>query len=251
MSISKPRMENPAKKFIEFSGKTGQFTYYDKSGEKETWRDIEVKKPIYMIVLDELSTIKGYCKKTESGIVSNEVHNITTDILKVRTFKGGFEAVGKYKDISDKIKNWGGKFTKSVYALIITGKDKTELVNFQFKGSSLNAWIDKKFNTEKFGIIIKNELREERNGDTVYKVPIIGPLNITPELLEVAIKTDMDILQPYLKAYTASQDEKEITQPETFNRPDENYSDQEPPENTEKELDTIFADANEGSDLPF
>ncbi len=240
MSISKPRMENPAKKFIEFSGKTGQFTYYDKSGERETWKDVEVKKPIYMIVLDELSTIKGYCKKTESGITSNEVHNITTDILRVRTFKGGLEAVGKYKDISDKVKNWGGKFTKSVYALLIMGKEKTELVNFQFKGSSLNAWIDKKFNTEKSGVIIKEELKEERNGDTVYKVPILNSLNITPALLELAIKTDSEILQPYLKAYTAMQAEEEMSVPE--HKSDMDYPDPEPPEEVEQQ----FSD-----DLPF
>ena len=242
MSISKPRMENPAKKFIGFSGKTGQFTYYDKSGEKETWRDVEVKKPIYFIVLDELSTIKGFCKKTKSGIVSNEVHNITTDVLKVRTFKGGLEAVGKYKDISDKIKSWGGKFTKSVYALLLTGKDKTELVNFHFKGSSLNAWIDKKFNAEKFGVIIKDELREERNGDTVYKVPVLNALNITPELLDIAVKTDSEILQPYLKAYTAAQVEEEISQPEAFTRPEIDYPDAEAPEEAEQQ----FSD-----DLPF
>ena len=245
MSISKPRMENPAKKFIGFSGKNGQFTYYDKSGEKETWRNVEIQKPIYLIVLDELSAIKGYCKKTESGITSNEVHNITTDVLKVRTFKGGLEAVGKYKDISDKVKIWGGKFTKSVYALLITGKTQAELVNFQFKGASLNSWIDKKFNTEKFGVIIKNELQEGKNGDTIYKIPVFGSLNITPELFDIAIKTDNEILQPYLRSYTATQMEKEIIPAGIIEN--EIYPDFEPETTTE----TIINQVDDGGDLPF
>jgi len=201
MSYSEPKATNPATKFIEF--RDGKFQYFDKSTEANVTIDL----PIYFIVLDELSTISGYCEKTKSGIFSNEVHRTSEEILNVRTFKGGEQIIGLYKDISDAIARIGGKFTKSVYALLLNEVGDTELVNFKFRGASFSGWIDKKFNPEKHAVGII-ETVEATKGKTVYQVPIFKPFKITPEQDETARAADTE-LQAYLKTYKAIQAESE------------------------------------------
>jgi len=202
MSFSEPKIENPATKFIEF--RDGKFQYWDKVLEKNVIIDL----PIYFVVLDELSTISGFCEKTKSGIYANEVHRITDETLNVRTFKGGEQIIGLYKDISDAVARLGGRFTKSVYALLVNSQGgDNEFVNFKFRGAAFSSWLDKKFNPEKHAIGIEQTV-EETKGKTVYQVPIFKSYRLTPELIEQATAMDKQ-LQNYLKVYKANQAEKE------------------------------------------
>ena len=204
MSISQPKLKNPCSKFIEYSGDSGEFHYYDKEEEKK----IPVKIPLYFVVLDELATITGFNEKHGSGIMSNEVHSTVNDVLRVRTFKGGISITGKYKEISDEVKTIGGKFTKSVYAMLV-GKGVTpELVNFKFKGSAFNGWLDKKFDVYSYVVGITG-LEEATKGKTKYLIPVFKPFKLTDEILEEAKKLDV-ILQKYLAEYKAQIPETEI-----------------------------------------
>jgi len=202
MSFSEPRLENPATKFIEF--RDGKFQYYN----KETEKNVIIDLPIYFVVLDELSTISGFCEKTKSGIYSNEVHRIIDEVMNVRTFKGGEQIIGLYKDISDAVARLGGKFTKSVYALLINQSGgENEFVNFKFRGAAFSSWLDKKFNPEKHAVGIEETI-EGTKGKTVYQVPIFKSYRLTPELIEQATAMDKQ-LQSYLKVYKSNQAEKE------------------------------------------
>ena len=205
MSFSEPKLENPATKFIDF--RDGKFQYYDKEQEK----NIQIELPIYFVVLDELSTISGFCEKHNCGIYSNEVHRITDEILKVKTFKGGEQIIGFYKDISDAVARLGGKFTKSVYGMLCT-KDGNELVNFKFRGAAFSGWLDKKFNPNKYGVHITGTV-EATKGKTVYQVPVFKAFNLKDELTEQAIVLDQQ-LQIYLKDYKSHQVEKEAVKTE-------------------------------------
>ena len=215
MSFSEPRLQNPATKFIEF--RDGKLQYYNKESEE----NIKIDLPVYFVVLDELSTISGFCEKTKSGIYSNEVHRITDEIINVRTFKGGEQIMGLYKDISDAIARLGGRFTKSVYALLINQQGgENELVNFKFRGAAFSGWLDKKLNAEKHAVGII-ETFEATKGTTVYQVPVFKSFRLTPELIEEATEMDKK-LQVYLKTYKANQAEAEkapaedeIIEPET------------------------------------
>ena len=208
MSKSNPKIENPCTKFIDFKSDKGRFFFYDKVKEEQ----IEIPLPIYFTVLDELATISGYNKKNDCGIYSNEVHSTASEVLRVKTFKGGESVIGLYKDIKDSIKAMGGKYTKSVYALLIHEDKTTELVNFKFKGASFSAWLDKKINplSSVIGIV---SLTEETNGNTVYQVPVFQAFKLSPELDQRAIHAD-EILQDYLKEYKAMIPEKEIAKAE-------------------------------------
>jgi hypothetical protein len=211
MSKSQPKTENPCSKFIEFKSDEGKFYYFDKTkGEKG--QNVEVPLPIYFATLDELATITGYNKRNDCGIFSNEVSSVKNEILNVRTFKGGESVIGLYADIRESIVAMGGKFTKSVYALLIDADYNTQFVNFKFRGAAFSAWLDKKFNAEKFIVVIQ-ELVEEKNGNNTYNVPVFKAFKMSPEIDAAAIEQDK-ILQAYLKIYKEQQPEKEIAQAE-------------------------------------
>lgn len=245
MSKSNPKIENPCTKFIDFKSDKGRFFFYDKEKEKQ----IDIPLPIYFTVLDELATISGYNKKNDCGIYSNEVHRTTDELMRVKTFKGGESVIGLYKDIKDSIKAMGGKYTKSVYALLIHEDKTTELVNFKFKGAAFSAWLEKKINplTTVIGII---NLIEETNGNTIYLVPVFQAFKLSPELDERAIKAD-EILQDYLKEYKALQPEKEIAKADAI---EEIQAKEEFIKESAKQdfINKSKADQNdELSDLPF
>jgi group I intron endonuclease len=207
MSKSAPTLENPCKKWIDFKADEGKFYYFDKSiGEKG--KNIEVPTPIYFSVLDELSLITGFNKRHDSGIISNEVSSVVKEKLRVRTFKGGESVVGFYSDVKDSIIAMGGKFTKSVYALLIKDDSSTEFVNFKFKGAAFSAWLDKGFNPMNF-IVGVTEFVEEKNGNNTYQVPVFKPFKSDPNIDAAAVEQDK-VLQEYLKVYKAQIPEKEV-----------------------------------------
>jgi hypothetical protein len=154
---------------------------------------VPVGEPIHIIVLDQLSTITGFDDATESGIYSNEVHNLATEKLTVKAHKGGELAEGLYQDIKGV-----GKFTKSVYACLIKGGE-LELVNFKFSGSSLSPWIDAKVGDDGCVIELKSNDVELKKGTNTYYAPTITRKVVRQDILEKAMKID-DELQTYFRA---------------------------------------------------
>lgn len=208
MSISKPKISNPTTKFIDFKSEEVKFVFWNKEEEKNE----EIKMPFYFVVLDELSTISGFCDKTQCGIFANEVHRISDEILRVRTFKGGESVTGLYKDISDEIKVLGGRFTKSVYAMLVS-ENGNELVNIKFRGAAFSSWLDKKINPEQYTIGIVG-VREKQKGKVTYNVPIFKAFKLDTERLNEAVKLDV-LLQEYLKEYKNQVIEKQESVAET------------------------------------
>lgn len=205
MSISAPKVSNPCKKFIEFSGSKGTFQYWD----KESKSNIEVKLPIQFIVLDELSTIKGYSDSTQSGIYSNEVHNLGTQDLHVKTFKGNQSRSGKYADIKADIAAMGGKFHKSIYVGIVNG-DNLELANFQLKGAAMKAWIDKEVNATMVSIVVE-DCTPAKKGKVNYMIPNWKGKEVSRALMDKACAMDKE-LQAFFKSRKVSEDTKEGVQ---------------------------------------
>ena len=199
MSLSKPKLVNPCKKFIEFKGDSGIFQYWDKVAEK----NVEVQKPFSFIVLDELSTITGFSDEYQCGIYSNEVHSLTDEPLSVRTFKGRTRIIGKYADIKKDITAIGGKFCKSVYAALINPDNTLELVNFQLKGIAFSAWMDCVIDKSAFAIKVE-DCSNGKKGKVEYKIPNYKQASLSLDLLEKAVEIDKE-LQKYLKEYSQSQ----------------------------------------------
>ncbi len=221
MSFSKPQLTNPSKKFIEWSSDNACFTYFDKDkGEKG--EKVLLPIPTYFIVLDELSTISGFCEKHGTNIFANEVRSTVKEPLLVRTFKGGERLQGLYNDIKSEAKELGGKYTQSVYAMLLTSKgQEPELVNIRLRGAACSAWIDKKINTGKAVICVK-EVSKEKKGKTEYVVPVFSSMSLTQELTDTAIAMDQ-VLQEYLREYFAQMEEKIIEAEEAAPEPQPEY----------------------------
>ncbi len=125
---------NPATRFLEWKSEKQNFAYYD----KEQGKEVEVSLPFKFLTLQEMHSVKGWHDKSESGIYSNEVKNISKDNLSVKAFKGGTIAEGKYKEIKESIVNAGGHYAKSIYAMTEDG----QIVNISLKGSGVQQWGD-------------------------------------------------------------------------------------------------------------
>jgi hypothetical protein len=222
MSLSEPRLKNPASKFISWSGSKGKFYYFDKErGEKG--ENVFFENPIYIVPLDELNTIKGFHDKSQSGIYSNEVKNLSKETLIVKAFKGGSIATGLYKDIKGNLE--GGDFAKSIYAAFINiMEDKTtylELVNISFHGSSLGPWIDAKISVDAGNVIVLSPSKDElKKGTTIYFAPKVVKSKVRQDILDKCVQMDKD-LQGYLKGYFEKpiEETENITEAQVIEKP--------------------------------
>ena len=170
MSRSNPTAKSPVARYFTWKGADGEVVYYD----KEKGKNIVVELPFTFLVLDELSTIGGFHKPSNSGFRSNEVRDMREETLFVRN-RNGVIAKGLYEGIKDEIKAKGAKYAKSIY---IAFKDDTkELVigNIQVSGAALTAWIEfsKKFNVEKVAVVIADK-KAEKNGSNDYFTPVFA-----------------------------------------------------------------------------
>ncbi|MCG7607156.1 hypothetical protein [Mycobacterium sp. CnD-18-1] len=195
MSLSAPRAtESPVKKFFRAKATDGgSITWYDKAEKKE----VPVDLPFRFTVLDVLSTVRGYDDASQSGIWSNEVRDLRSDVLRVRS-KGGAVGEGLYSSIRDSIRAKGAKFANSVYLAFKDG-DELAIGNIVFVGSSLSSWIEftngRRLDSDP-GVAITG-FTEERKGATKYFAPVFERLEVSGDTLSKA--SDLDVqLQAYL-----------------------------------------------------
>ncbi len=190
---------NPAVKFFDWSGSTGNITFYD----KELKENITVDLPFKFLILDRVSQITGGIDRdgSYSGFWSNAVRNLKIQSLTVRS-KQGIEAQGLYEHIKG---TPGVKYMTGLYVGFY-GEDKTMQIGYlKIKGAALTAWIDftkshKDIYAGAFGI---TGAEKRKKGTTVYYEPVFEHYaTVAPESDEVAKMLDVQ-LQEYLTAYFA------------------------------------------------
>lgn len=123
---------NPTSKFLEWKSNNKSFSFFN----KELKQNVEVKLPLTFIVLEEYHKISGFSDSDQTGIYSNEVLQIGTEELEVRTHKGRIIASGIYKNIKGAVNAAGGNYHKSIYAVTKEG----ELINISLKGAAVSKW---------------------------------------------------------------------------------------------------------------
>ena len=202
MSRTKPRStgsSNPATKFLQWNTKASTWEFYDKEAQESR----TLPQDTGFIVLDQLSTAKGWDDRNNSAIWANEVY-APGDKLTLRN-KDGIVSIGTWAELKNNVQ--GVKFTKSVYAMAKVGEGY-ELVNFQLKGCALTAWID--FEDKAGGsnklegdiVVAVTDAVEDRKGAVTFNKPVF---NIVSNTLsnEAALQADkMDgTLQEYLSSY--------------------------------------------------
>jgi hypothetical protein len=214
MSRSNPNdnLTNVATRFYQWDGDNSGFKYFDKTlGEKG--ESVVSKLPFTFLVLDSLVTVKGYNEPEAKGYYSNEVRNVTTDILTVKS-KTGVEMSGTWKEIKEKMASKGAEYTQSLYIAIKNAEGKLEIANIQLKGAALNAWIDflKKVKINEIAVSVKSSVSKKK-GKVVYEEPIYTAVTVNEKTNNEAIELDKQ-LQEYLTAYLA-RNASNIAQPTT------------------------------------
>lgn len=202
-SLQTDTPKNPAIFFAKWSSDNKCFQYYKKSEkEGEKGENVDIKLPVKFLVLDILSTIKGYNDNLNSGFYSNEVKDLSKEELVVKCGTGEFKR-GLYKDIKDFLAAAGGKFCASIYGAYKQGKEMS-IVNFQIYGAALGQWIEftKNNNVYKCAIEVADSV-EGKKGRTIYNMPVFRAINTTQESDEKAKELDKQ-LQEYLTAYFKS-----------------------------------------------
>lgn len=219
MSRSNPTdgVRNPSTRWFEWSGGDdgGFVRWYNK--ESETTE--KGQGAFTFLLLDELSTIKGWHDPSGSSIYANEVRDTRQDVFVVRSFKGGEIASGIYANIRDRVKAYGGHYCASIYIAIKEGSD-LRIANLSLKGAAAGAWMEFKRSapTKKnedgkslkayFVDAIKIDGYEQlKKGSTVYRIPKFSLVPVSESTNHQAVALDTELqtfLSDYLKRPKAS-----------------------------------------------
>lgn len=190
------KLINPSQRQFEWDGSNGGFRYYDKVEKIK----VAVELPFSFLVLDTLSSIKGFSDEQQSGYWSNEVRNISKEPITVRA-KKGIVAEGIYKEIIGQV--IGGKYCQSCYIAFKGEDDKLIIGNISIMGACLSAWIDFRKGKDVFvGAVAVEKMTSAKKGATKYFIPEFSIKEVSPETDTVAKLLDGE-LQDYLKKYFA------------------------------------------------
>lgn len=212
MSRSNPTdgIRNPATRWFIWAGggDQGYVEWYDK--EAKTKRKVD--GAFTFLLLDELSTVKGWHEASESSIYANEVRDLRQETLVVKSFKGGELAAGLYADIRDKIVAKGGHYHGSVYITYKEG-DELKIGNLGLKGAALSAWMEfKKSAPTKAGAdgkalkayfvdaVTVTGFVDGKKGGTKFRTPTFALKPVGPETNAQALALDAE-LQAFLADY--------------------------------------------------
>ncbi len=247
MSRSNPNesLTSPCTRYYEWSGDKGEFFYYDKEIKEKVFS----KLPFSFIVLDTLSTCKGFDDNLQMGYYSNEVRSTKTDVFTIRN-KKGIVFTGLYENAKEKLGTKGMKYYQSVYVAIKEGKDLI-IANIQLGGSGLSPFIEfcKENKVTEIGVTVKETIAKKK-GKTNYFEPVYEVMKVSEKTNEDACALDK-VLQEYLNAYLAKNKSSVAT-----DKVDENQENglNDKPKAKEVQSNTpapTFQANNEDDDFPF
>jgi len=186
------KLFNPCDIWLNWNAENGTVVYHRDN------KTTALKFPFKLIVLDQLSAIGGWHKKTKSAIYSNQIKDVKSTPLTVRT-RNEILARGLFSEISIPMYAIGGQFNLYIYAAV-RAKTGMNIAALRLKGASLGEWnIFSKKNKKsllKKAILITGS-REAGNEKHKFRNPIFELATIAPEEDKRAIELDI-ILQEYL-----------------------------------------------------
>lgn len=207
-------VKSPVTKYVTWSSNDKCFSFYD----REAKTNVQLKLPIKIVHFRDFASIKGFDDRSQSSIFSNEVTSVKNEPLVVRSFKGGELIRGLYADIKLRLKELGGKYNMSMYAMI-----DGELVNISIGGAILQHWSDfSKDNRNKFltNYINVNMALDLKKGSVKYSVPVFSlGEEITAKDMNKADELDDELLDYFKKKAKASSEAVSVVAEEVDNTP--------------------------------
>lgn len=260
MSISNPtsqQLQSPVSLYLSFKAKKGVFVFYDKENKKE----VEIPKMPPFVVLDRMFGIVGFNKPEGASIISNQVHNVSNEPMRVAkrvrigdSFKKTPIANGLYADIKHVVKENHGSFAVFLYIMMNT-KEGAKIARVEMKGSLRGAFFDglQKIDTLNKMVSIAS-FKEEEGANGMYYIPKFKGIEMPSDLKGKAIELDHD-LQAYFKGMKGAAED--FAAKEELQKEDSPY-----PEGFKAKVETAtapensqFEDDDDGfipeDDLPF
>lgn len=200
MSRSNPTQHNPAQ--YRFNWKSGKkcFVRYNREDKTKT----TVKLPFTFIPLDQLSTVTGYQKRTNSSIYANEVRDTRVERLVVKSSLGNVIADGLWMDIKDKVAAAKAGFAVIVYCAFKDEKGGLKLASIQMSGCARSSWFDftKKHSRSEIEskAVRVSEVITDDSGEIAFNAPVFELVALSDETNAEAVKIDQE-LQNFLKGY--------------------------------------------------
>lgn len=223
MSRSNPNENapHPCEKWFEWNGETGEVRYYDK--DKKT--NVVIGSDFTFLLLDRLSTIKGYNERAKKGMYSNEVRDLKKEALVVKC-GGNIVAEGFYQQIKDRVNNLGGSYAVNCY-MVFKEEGVYKIGSMMLKGAALGPWID--FEKANRDALYKKAIRifgstNHKKGKVEFKAPKFFLREVDEKSDEEASRLDAEKLQPYLKAYFARTATDQLDQRTPHSPEDENQA---------------------------
>lgn len=189
-------------------GDQGYIEWYDKDAKENR----KVDGAFTFLLLDELSTVKGWHEASESGIYANEVRDLRQETLLVKAFKGGELATGLYADIRDKIVAKGGHYHGSIYIAYKEGEE-LKIGNLGLKGAALSAWMEfkksapskknadgKSLKAYFVDAVTVTGFADGKKGGTKFRVPTFALKPVGDDTNARAVELDAE-LQAFLADY--------------------------------------------------
>jgi len=240
MSRSNPQDSavNPATRWFEWNGEKGLVRYYD----KEAKRNVDIGDDFTFLLLDQLGSVGGWNEASESAIYSNQVRDISQDLLIVKSFKGGILAEGVYREIKERVtsRGVGGQYIANCYVAYKDNGGGLKIGVVQFKGSSLHAWAEftkaHRADVYKKAIRIKGSV-DGKKGRIEFKTPVFHLTDTSPATDAAAVELDKE-LQAYLSVYLkkTKRDQVESAAAPHVRDEDVAYDDPPAPEITEDDI---------------
>lgn len=197
---------NPATKFLSWKSNDKCFSYYDKDSET----NVSIPLPFKFLVLDELSSVKGWSDSLSGSIISNEVKFISKEPITAKCYHKNLKgekvtteiAKGLYKDIKEKVNSSGAKYHKSIYIMLEDGT----LANIQLKGASVQKWgefTQKTKNRLPDEWIVVDKALDGKKGAVNFTTPDFKFLKSLSEEESQQADECFNVLESYLKTYLA------------------------------------------------
>lgn len=191
---------NPAGRWHEW--RNGALCYYDKAAAKR----IDVPAGFTFLLLDQLSSIRGWHGLSGSAIYANEIRDTRTEDLIVRAFKAGELVRGKYTDIKARVKDLGAKYAAHCYIAWKADTGELRLGAIRWQGAALGAWSEFLKASGKATVYARavqiTGTVDGINGGIRFKVPAFA-LKATSAATEASAKALDEGLQRYLERYLA------------------------------------------------
>lgn len=209
MSRSNPTdyAENPAQRFFEWSGGSGEVVYYD----REKKDSVSVPLPFRFLALDEVATVGGGYDNNDTfvGYWSNAIRprDAKTAPFVVRSSSNGksrVEATGIWSEIKNSLT--GVKYVKGLYIAYYDNDGVLQLGYLKIRGAALMPWVE--FTKQHKDIYsgafaITGKVAKKKGTNNYFEPEFSYSEKVKDETNAAALALDADLLQPYLKAYFA------------------------------------------------